>query len=144
MNAAHLIWSALWRAQVSHLAVFVVVPLVAAVVRAAIGVILLPFLLGGFGDGSVAHGAQVSHLRDPACWLMLAPCGVADRSVAPMPFQTVVLQSGMQVDQFLPMPIDLTVRHVWFVLWLAWFVAHLVRRERRSRTASRAPGKASP
>lgn len=150
MNAAHLIWSALWRAQVSHLAVFAVVPLMAAIAHAALGVLLLPFLSGGFGDGSVARGAQASHLREPGCWLMLAPCGVADRTVAPLPFivppgdQPPVTESGVMVEPFLPVPTTLTVRHLWLFTWLAWFAACLVRRERSARSASRAPGTAPP
>lgn len=80
------IGSPLWRAPVSHLAVFEIAPLLAAIVHAGVGVILLSFLPGGFGDGAVARGAQASHLREPACWLKLAPCGVADRTVAPVPF----------------------------------------------------------
>lgn len=150
MKAAHLIWSALWRAQVSHLAVFAVVPLLAAIAHAALGVMFLPFLSVGFGDGSVARGTQAFPLREPACWLMLAPCVIADSTVAPLPFiaptsdRTAVTASGVTVEPFLSVPTDLTVRHVWFVFWLTWFMGHLVRRERRLRAASRAPGTAPP
>jgi len=150
LRALLLTWSALWRAQVSHLVVFAVVPLLAAILHAALGVILLPFLPDSFGDGLVARGAQAAHLRQPSCWLMLAPCGVADRTVAPVPFmasssdQPPATRSGVTVEPFLPAPTALTVRHVWFVLWLAWFGAYLVHRERSGRSTAHASGTAPP
>ena len=79
MQAILLLWSALWRVQVSHLVVFVLLPVAAIALRIAVGIVLLPFLLVGFGNRAPLGSAELAHLRTPGCWLTLAPCALADR-----------------------------------------------------------------
>ena len=45
MKSLRLVWAAAWRAQAMHLGLFVAVPALAALMHAAMGVVLLPFLL---------------------------------------------------------------------------------------------------
>jgi hypothetical protein len=137
MKALRLLWSALWRVQASHLAVFVLAPVAAAAVRAAIGVVLLPFLLVGFGDLERVGLAEVGHLRSAGCWVALAPCPLADLPLVALPLQGSAATSASpyarESEPFLPLPTDLTPRHAWFALWLGWFMLFLVRRARRRR-----------
>lgn len=128
-----LVWSAAWRAQVSHLAVFTLLPGIAAAVHIALGVVLLPFLLIGFGAGKHDLGPEVAHLASPGCWVALAPCSFAEKSFLPLPGTPAA--SDTQAEPFLPLPTALNVRHLWFAAWLCWFLVHLVRRERPGSAA---------
>lgn len=131
--AVALVWSALWRAQVAHLAIFALVPALAALVQMTLGVLLFPFLLVGFGDKEIGAGTQVSHRASPGCWIVVMPCPVAERTVAHLPMLREEPQAEPSTEPFLPRPSDLTLRHIWFVLWLVWFLVFLVRRERGRR-----------
>lgn len=136
MAAFKLVWSAVWRMQASHLVVFVALPLFAALAHALIGVVLLPVLLASPSSRSHEFGAQAAHLAQPGCWLALAPCALADRSLAPWPFgepEANTADTGAAIEPLFPLPTALTVRHAWLTAWFAWFMLHLVRRERRPR-----------
>lgn len=133
-------WSVLWRAQVAHLAVFVVVPLLATVARVALGLVLLPFLILGPGNRDASLGAELAHLQRPGCWVMLAPCPLADRALAALPVDPpqeaapeLAPYAPPAPEPFLPIPQSLTVRHLWFLLWLGWLGVFLFRRERRRK-----------
>lgn len=136
MQHLKLISGAVWRIQASHLVVFAVLPLAIAVVRLVFGIILLPFLLIGFGQTQVEAAGEIGHLREPGCWIALAPCSLADRALWPEDSSTDPLQIAKEppdIEPFMPWPTSFTVRHGWFVLWLLWFAVYLVRRHSRSR-----------
>lgn len=135
-NSIALVWSALWRAEVSHLAIFAVLPMTSAILRAAVGIVLLPFLLVGFGDRTLTTGGEVAHLSQWSCWVALAPCSVTDRTLVLLPGTARSRVADDAPEPFLPPPSSLTLRHVWFVVWLAWFASYLIRRERRRRVRS--------
>lgn len=139
VRALRLVWSALWRAQLSHLLVVALLPASAALLHVALGIVLLPFVLLGAGDRHLTFGSQVAHLNQPSCWIALAPCPIADCEIVALGSREPAhagpeAGSGTTpppMEPFLPMPSGVTVRHVWFVLWLAWFLWHVVRRERQ-------------
>jgi hypothetical protein len=147
MRALQLFWAAAWRAQVAHWAVLVVLPLALVLARVLWGVALLPFALLGAGDRHMDLTAGLSPLRQPACWVVLMPCALADQTVWAMPWAEGLASDSApdggvaQAEPFLPLPTAITLRHVWFGLWLAWFVLHLWRREQRTRASlpSRSP-----
>ena len=136
---AMLLWSALWRAQVAHLGVFVVAPALAAMLQIALGVVLLPFALVGEGSKELDLAEPIHHLVQPGCWVALLPCSLADRAILvstrsdqyppqqnqPMP------KTAEEPEPFMPLPTALTIRHAWLIALLAWFGGFLVRRERR-------------
>lgn len=135
-----LIWSALWRAQILHLVMFIVLPALVAAAHVALGLTLLPFLLIGEGSRNVELGKQIAPLREPGCWVMLAECRLAARDVVALP--TGVggprsLEEHPAVEPFMPLPSALTWRHVWLSAWLVWFLSFVVRRERRRREEGR-------
>jgi hypothetical protein len=134
LNSLCLVWSALWRAQVSHLVVFAAIPALSALVQAAIGIVVLPFLLLGFGDRAHGIGIQIHHLSSFGCWVMLASCSAADHAIMALP-QLAGQSREVGAEPFFGIPSDINLRHVWFALWLGWFVWFLVRRERSRRTA---------
>lgn len=137
MQSLSLVWSALWRVQASHLAVFVLLPGVAAALRAVVGVVLLPFLLVGVGDRTQAHVSELGHLSSAGCWLALAPCTLADLALLALPESLSPAPASspyaVEPEPLMPLPTALTVRHLWFALWLIWFVGFLVRRSRQRR-----------
>lgn len=136
MQSLLLVWSALWRLQVSHLLVFVLLPVAAAALRAALGIVLLPFLLVGFGSRTESS-SELAYLKSPNCWLALAPCVLGDISlISPARQQSsasAVQPAATEAEPFIPAPSAFTVRHAWFVAWLLWFVAFLVHRARKKR-----------
>lgn len=141
-----LLLSALWRAQVSHIAVFALIPGIAALSRAAIGIVLLPFLLVGAGDRVAELPGEVRHLAEAGCWIALAPCSLAERSLfkahaRPQPAQAAEVHAPAtpEPEPFLPMPTSFTVRHAWFCLWLGWFLVFLWRREKARNRFVTAP-----
>ncbi len=143
MRGLRLIWAALWRAQVAHLAIFVAVPLAAWLAKALLGVVFLPFLLLSFGD--TPQRTQASHLSPGPCWVMLMPCALAEVQVLPLsrasaagPVDQAAGSTATEVAPFLPMPSALTLRHAWFAVWLMWFIAHLWKLERKQRKRRRA------
>ena len=69
------------RVQALHLGVFVVAPVILAVLSAALAIVFLPFLLLGGGDRVISLSARVHHLASPSCWVALAPCSFADNEV---------------------------------------------------------------
>ncbi len=136
MQALLLVWSALWRVQVSHIAAFVLLPAGAALARFSLGLVLLPMLLVGFGNRAHEGAAEVSHLSSPSCWVALAPCAFADLALLSV---SRSLRSGQadpslepEREPFLPVPTEFTIRHGWFLLWVLWFILFLVRRQRSS------------
>jgi hypothetical protein len=134
MRALQLIGSALWRVQAAHLAVFAVLPALALLLRVALGLVLLPFVVSGFGQRELALGAEVAHLRQPGCWVALAPCDFGDVTLLAPPHRATTAPAAPlapQTEPFLPLPTTFTVRHLWFLAWLLWFAVHLVRRARR-------------
>ena len=140
MQALLLIGAAVWRIQASHLLVFVLAPAAAAAVRLALGVVLLPFLLVGLGHKATAIPPEADHLRSPGCWVALAPCALAERTLwafaGSAPADPGESLYAVKPEPFLPVPTDLTVRHAWFLVWLGWFVAFLVRRSRKRRRSA--------
>jgi hypothetical protein len=141
-----LITSALWRAQVVHLLLFVVLPAMAAAARTVLGVALLPLLLVGPGDRTVSLADGVAHLAEAGCWIALAPCSLADRVLhqprsasADSPSPGATAAAAVEVEPLLPLPTAFTLRHAWFGLWLLWFLVFLVRRERRGRRGRERP-----
>lgn len=136
MRSLKLIGSAVWRIQASHLLVFAALPLAIAGIRLILGVVLLPFLLIGFGQIQVGAAQEIAHLRQPGCWIALAPCSLADRALWPLNSSSqasMAEEEPSNVEPFMPVPTSFTVRHAWFVAWLVWFVVFLVRRHRSSR-----------
>lgn len=118
---------------------FVLVPVAAAALRASLGVVLLPVLLVGFGDRTDEGASEIRHLASPGCWLALAPCSLAEKPLVALPMAQSPAASStpytVEPEPFLPVPSDLTPRHVWFGLWLLWFVWFLLRRRRKRRAA---------
>jgi hypothetical protein len=136
MSSLKLTGSAVWRIQASHLVVFVALPLAIAGIRLFFGVVLLPFLLIGFGQTHVGAAQEIAHLRQPGCWIALAPCSLADRALWPLKSSSqasLAVEESSTVEPFMPVPTSFTVRHAWFVAWLVWFVVFLIRRHQRSR-----------
>ncbi len=143
MRALLLAWSVAWRAQVVHAVLFVLLPLLAATASFALGIVLMPFLLLGEGDRTVMLGTEARHLREPGCWVMLAPCSVADRTLFGLPWGGGEAMSAAttsptepEVEPFLPIPETFTLRHAWYFGWLAWLGVFLVRRERGGPAAT--------
>ena len=139
-SALGFAWSVLWRAQVTHLTVFVAVPLLAALARVALGLVLLPFLVLGTGNRDESLGAELAHLKRPGCWVMLASCPLADRALAALPTDPLPEAApGLapygppEPEPFMALPQSFTVRHLWFLLWIGWLVIFLVRLERRRK-----------
>ncbi len=131
-----IVWSAAWRAQVSHLVIFALVPGIAALTHVALGIVLLPFTLASPGSKNVTFGAQVTHLSEPSCWVAAAPCGVAEKAIVSTPWAaSSESQSNDSLEPFVPLPTEFTVRHSWFVLWLVWFLGYLAMREKARRAA---------
>lgn len=133
-----LLWSALWRAQALHLVLFVLLPAAAAAMRTLLGVVLLPFLLVSAGERSASLGGEVAHLKEPACWLALLPCSIAGRTLYEPNRKASQTQlpsastSTTEPEPFMSLPTSFTVRHAWFLGWLSWFLAYLLRRERQA------------
>lgn len=132
--AASLLWAAAWRAQLAHAAIFVVAPVLLGLGMLAVAIVFMPFFLVGEGAVNRTAGPDVSHLRDPHCWVVVAPCPLADRPVPGMPQWARPADPAVSPgpEPFWEWPDVLTWRHVWFATWLAWFLAYCVRRERRS------------
>jgi hypothetical protein len=132
-EAIHLVWGAAWRAQASHLAIFALLPVIAAGVRLLLGLVLLPVLIVGFGDRQADGPTEMSHLRQPGCWVALAPCPAASMALFPLRRQVADPASGGpregDVEPFFPLPSDFNLRHAWLVVWLVWFAWFLVRRD---------------
>jgi hypothetical protein len=136
-----IVWSALWRAQATHLVLFAAAPLLVAILHVVLGILALPFTLLSFGDRSLSYGHQVSHLRQPGCWIVLATCDVANRELVSLPWENVPaspadVPNAPEVEPFIPLtlPSGLTPRHLWFFIWLGWFLLFL-RRWRKHRDA---------
>jgi hypothetical protein len=139
VQALLLIWSALWRVQASHLVVFVLVPVAVAAFRAALGIVLFPLLLIGFGNHTHEVLPEIDHLRHPGCWIALAPCTLAELPLLALPGQGSAASQGgpftPEPEPFLPVPKDFSLRHAWFIFWLIWFVLFVVRRARKRSAA---------
>lgn len=141
-----LIWSALWWAQLVHLGLVVALPLVLAVARASLGVVLLPFFLAGPGDVNASLGRGLGHLGQASCWVALLPCSLAERSlwepkaspVSPASAPAGAGAAPAEREPLLPLPSAFTLRHLWFALWLLWFAVFLLRRERGGARGQRA------
>ncbi len=130
-----ILWAALWRAQAFHLVLFALVPVVVAALDFAFGIVILPFSLLSFGDRTLSHGEQARHLREPACWVVLAPCAVADAKLVALPWAARSFEHGKPpaepaVEPFIDasLPDNLTPKHLWFFVWLLWFMVYLHRR----------------
>lgn len=131
-----LVWSALWRAEAAHLAIFAAVPGIVALARLAGGIAVLPALLAGPGDRAEAYPRGLDHLRDRNCWVALLPCPAADLTVLDFdeqPRRPVFEPPAVEPEPFLPVPTSFTARHLWFAVWLAWFLAFIGLRERSRR-----------
>lgn len=138
MKGLVILWAAAWRGEVVHLALFVAVPVLLWAVKALLGIVFLPFLLPGFGD--THRTGQSTHLGEAACWIALAPCPAADVALFDIPLrdhaaseQNASAAAARASEPFAEVPGAFTVRHLWFFLWLAWFIACLIARERRHR-----------
>lgn len=120
----HLLWAAAWRAQAVHLGLFVGGPLALFWLQQLLDVVLLPLTLTGFGDLDDQSPLLLPHLQHPGCWVALAPCGWAEQDLPGLPTRAV---PDGAVEPFLPLPTAFIGRHLWFVLWLAWFIHGLWR-----------------
>lgn len=129
--ALRLVVSLLWRAQAAHWGVFVLAPLVSAAAQIALGLVMLPFLLLGAGDKALSWGAQIQHLSEPSCWVMLARCSAADRVIVELHSP----EAGPGTIDALASLGHIGLRHVWLSVWLLWLLVFLVRRERAARKA---------
>ncbi|MBL8381048.1 MAG: hypothetical protein JNM79_24480 [Burkholderiales bacterium] len=126
----------------AHLLLFAAAPLVLALLQVALGIVFLPFLLLSAGDRSVELARAAMHLRDPACWVMLAPCSVADKALFTFPWASAMRDASPapgtpEPEPFLPLPSDFTVRHAWFLLWLLWFLSYLTKHGRQGKEQAR-------
>jgi hypothetical protein len=142
VSSALLIWSALWRAQVVHLCIFVLLPGLVALLHFAVGIVFLPFLLIGEGDRVLTLGEQANHLAQGACWVALMPCDLAERTVFAAPSEKQEASTAgaqnwppLAPEPFMPIPTSFTLRHAWFVVWLVWFLVFFARRGRTDREA---------
>jgi hypothetical protein len=139
-TAVGLVWSAAWRAEVLHLAFFIAAPACVLLGKLA-AVMFFPLLIVmGPGDVSVFVRAGSEQLRNPMCWIALAPCADADVPVPGIPHLYSATEAasdrGAESNQepFVELPRAVTWRHVWFATWLVWFLVYLIRREgRRTR-----------
>lgn len=128
-----LLWAAAVRAQIAHLLMFVLLPLVSVLMRMLLAIVFMPFFLLGGGDRNVQLGAPMAHLQDPRCWIALAPCAAAGRAVITLgetanPPPDAAVRPTPAATGVQPLPV--TWRHVWFLAWLAWFLVYLLHRER--------------
>jgi hypothetical protein len=128
MNLLKLVWAALWRLQVCHGLLIVVLPAAAAILSAALGIVLLPFLVVGPGSTGIEFGSTLLHLREPSCWVPLAPCMFADTALVSLPWTAAI--SPPDTEPLLPVPSDINLRHATFLGWLGWFLAHLLKARR--------------
>lgn len=128
-----LLWAAAWRAQAMHLIVFGVLPLLLAIGRIILMLVFLPFLLLSFGNRNLSPTTGVEHLRSPQCWVVLAPCAAAERTLFAFNRARATSPATGTADDssLISMPAAFTWRHLWFVAWLLWFAFFLVRRKRR-------------
>lgn len=129
-----ILWPALCLAELAHVMVFTAVPLLIVLVKVALGIVFLPLLLLSFGDRDVKLTPSVDHLREPLCWIALAPCRRAGSELMAWP-PAVVAPSAAPADDddgpWIELPNALTWRHAWFILWLVMFIAYLLRPERK-------------
>ena len=139
---ARLIWAAAWRAQSLHLAFFIVPALLLVTGRALVALAFPLLVIVGPGDSQVFIGRATGHLREPGCWVALAPCAYAERAVPGVPSlaepAVSVFRDPSRLDQepFVEMPRELRWRHLWFLGWLAWFLFFLHAYEQRRNDAS--------
>lgn len=141
-SAVSLAWAAIWRAHVAHIALFVIAPGVVSLGKLVLAIVFIPFFLIGEGEVNSNLGSEVSHLVNPKCWLALASCAAAERSVPGLPHRAeslsaaeVAPNSMPEIEPFMEFPSSLTWRHVWFGAWLVWFLLYLIHRERtKTRT----------
>lgn len=130
-----LLWAAAVRAQIAHLLLFVLVPLLSVLMRVMFAIVFMPFFLLGGGDRNVQLGAPMSHLHDPRCWIALAPCAAADRTLFTLgetatPPRNAAVRPTPSASANVVDPLPVTWRHAWFLAWLAWFLVYLLHRER--------------
>lgn len=136
-TAGRLIWAAAWRAEALHLAMFIVAPVLAALGKLAVAFAFPLLLIIGPGDPMLYVKRGTEHLRQPGCWLALAPCMYAVRSVEGAPkmpeSRDLPDTAASEYDDRLSfsLPHVITWRHVWFFAWASWFILYVVRRERR-------------
>lgn len=129
---ARLAWAAAWRAQSLHLAFFIVPPLLLVMGK---GLLAMAFPLPGTagpGDSTVYIDKASEHLDEAGCWVALAPCAYAERTVPGIPplaerASTAFRDGRARLDQepFVELPRELSWRHLWFLGWLIWFVLFL-------------------
>lgn len=103
-----LLWSAIWRAQIVHLLVFIVMPVVIACVQIVITLLFFPFaIIGSMGNGTIEPGKTITaHLAEPWCWVAGGPCSLTDTLHWP-------------------------IRYIWLALWIGWVLWYAVRRQRK-------------
>ena len=135
-----LVWGAVWRAEVVHLTLLVLIPLALGLVQLLLSIVFLPFLLLSFGDTN--REDPPSHLRSPGCWIAMAPCAAAEAPLIRLPTfgsnpdPSRSQQSGSSDSEpFAELPTALTLRHLWFFIWLLWFILFVFVRERNRRKA---------
>ena len=135
-----LVWGAVWRAEAVHLALLVLVPLLLGLLQLLLSIVFLPFLLLSFGDTNREDSPP--HLRNPGCWVAMAPCAAAEASLIRLP--TFGANSdpsrspppgSSDSEPFAELPTALTLRHLWFFIWLLWFIVFVFVRERNRRKA---------
>jgi hypothetical protein len=133
---ASLLWAAALRAEIAHLALFVLLPLLNVLIHLMLGIVLLPFLLLGAGDRGMDPAAPKSHLGDPGCWIVLAPCVAADRTLfslgatVPTPAPDPAVEPTQPTPPSGVEPMRITLRHIWFLIRFAWFLEYLLHLER--------------
>ena len=69
------LWGAMWRAQIVHLVLYLGFPLIWEAGRWTLIAMLLPLMIIGFGDTTLARtDGTLDHMARPACWTFAGPC----------------------------------------------------------------------
>ncbi len=69
------VWGALWRAQLVHIGLYLLIPLAWEIMRRVLIMVLFPFMMLGFSEKHVsATDGTLAHLHSPACWTFVAFC----------------------------------------------------------------------
>jgi hypothetical protein len=137
-------WNVLWRAQVVHLVLFIALPLVTWLAKAAFVVVLLPFSVMGFGNGESTL-RSLEPLRRPMCWTFLSYCPspAATFGVYTPPEESC--RPGAECGKRVVLhsdPAKVYFKLAWLVLSMGW-VGRWRRGQMRGVSAKR-PGDSSP
>ena len=139
---AGTVWRVAWRAQMVHLALFVLAPLLWLALRFVLFAVFMPFSVMSFADqsGPGSASSALSHLDRPACWTFVSRCN------SPSAYFHRDRADCQSNDDCSKAPIRLDDRWLatWKVAWLVmtalWIVVWRVRlksKRRRGRPEDR-------